>query len=245
MEMEEYIEELNQRKEKARLLGGEKKIALQHELGHLTARERIDNLVDPGSFMELGILNHSSVPGMEEKSPADGTICGIGEINGRTAVIESSDKTVFAGTEGSIGMKKSRTMHQYAYKRGYPFVVLCEGGGLRIPDGLGSDGISERMMPMVWLKHNRQTPFVATVMGEGFGGGAWNTATADFAVQVKGSCMAVAGPRMLEIATQEIITNEELGGWKVHAEITGQIDCYAALPGHYQGVPELYAFKRA
>ncbi|MFC1886091.1 carboxyl transferase domain-containing protein, partial [Thermodesulfobacteriota bacterium] len=114
MEMEGYIEELNRRKEKAKLLGGEKKITQQHELGRLTSRERIDKLVDPGSFMELGMLNHSSIPGMEEKSPADGIAGGIAKINGRTVVVESYDKTVFAGTEGSVGTKKTKTLHTYA-----------------------------------------------------------------------------------------------------------------------------------
>jgi acetyl-CoA carboxylase carboxyltransferase component len=230
--MEAHIEELRRRKEKAKQLGGEKKIALQHELGRLTSRERIDKLVDPGSFMELGMLNCSSVPGMEEKSPADGIAGGLAKINGRTVVVESYDKTVFAGTEGSVGTKKTKMLHTYAEKRGHPIINLVEGGGLRIPDGLGSDGISERMMPMVFLKHNRKTPFIAAIMGDSFGRGAWNAVASDFAVQLKGTCLAVAGPRMLEIATHEMTPNEELGGWKVHAEVTGQIDAFGENDVH-------------
>ena len=232
MEMEEYIEDLRRRKEAPKRLGGEKKIARQHELGRLTSRERIDKLVDPGSFMELGMLNRSSIPGMEEKSPADGIAGGLAKINGRTVVVESYDKTVFAGTEGSVGTKKTKMLHGYAEKRGHPIINLVEGGGLRIPDGLGSDGMSERILPMVFLRHNRRTPFIAAIMGDSFGRGAWNAVTADFAVQLKGSCLAVAGPRMLEIATHEMTPNEELGGWKVHAEVTGQVDAFGENDEH-------------
>ena len=232
MEMEEYIEELNRRKEKARLGGGEKKIALQHELGHLTARERVDRLVDPDSFMELGMLNHSELPGLEDKTPADGLVCGIGKINGRTVVLQAWDKTVSAGTVGGVQMRKTDKVHELAVKQGHPVIYLGEGGGLRIPEGLGSDGVSTKMMPMSILRHSREVPFIATIMGESYGGPTWKAAQADFAVQVKGTSMAVSGPRMLEIATGESITPEELGGWKVHAETTGQIDYFAENDEH-------------
>jgi acetyl-CoA carboxylase carboxyltransferase component len=230
--MEAFIAELKLRKEKARLMGGEKKIAIQHELGHLTARERIDRLVDPDTFMELGLLNHSDVPGMEGKSPADGLISGIGKIDGRPVVIEASDRTVLAATEGTVHIRKSKMIREFAVKRGYPIINLGEGGGLRMPDGMGSDGISTKMMPPTLLRHGRQTLFIATIMGDSFGGPTWNAVSADFAVQVKGTCSAVSGPRMLEIATGERVTPEELGGWEIHAQVTGQIDCFAENDAH-------------
>src|SRR5689334_16807582 len=98
--MEHLIMDLERRKEKAKLMGGKEKIERQHSLGRYTARERIEKLVDPGSFLELGMLNHSDQPGAEEKSPADGYICGLGKIDGRPVVVQASDKTVFAGAEG-------------------------------------------------------------------------------------------------------------------------------------------------
>ena len=230
--MEEFIKDLEERKEKAKKLGGQAKIDLQHSLGRLTARERIDKLVDSGTFLEFGMLNHSDWPGMEEKTPADGVICGIGKVDGRPAVIEASDKTVLAATEGAVHIRKGKAIHEYAVKRGFPLINLGEGGGLRMPDGMGSDGISERIMPLNLLLHGRKVPFLASIMGDSFGGPTWFAVSADFAVQVKGTCMAVSGPRMLEIATSEKITPEELGGWKIHAELTGQVDVFADNDDH-------------
>ncbi len=225
--MENYLKDLARRKEKALQMGGKSKIDQQHSLGRLTARERIDQLVDPGSFMELGELNHSEVPGLEEKTPGDGVICGLGKVAGRPVVLQASDKTVLAATEGSVHIRKGKALHEYALKRGFPLFNLGEGGGLRIPDGMGSDGISDKMMPVTLLRHGRQVPFLASIMGDSFGGPTWFAVSADFAVQVKGTCMAVSGPRMLEIATSEKVTPEELGGWKLHAELTGQVDAFA------------------
>jgi acetyl-CoA carboxylase carboxyltransferase component len=159
--MEEFIKELNERKAKARLMGGESKVALQHQLGHLTARERIEKLVDPASFMELGLLNHSDTPGVEDKTPADGLVAGLAKINGRPVAVSATDKTVLAGTEGTVYMRKERLLAELAIKRGHPLIHLGEGGGLRMPDGMGSDGISERMMPMHFLRHGRQTLNIA------------------------------------------------------------------------------------
>jgi len=112
--MQEYIDELNQRKAKARLMGGEKKVALQHQLGRLTARERIEKLVDPNSFMELGLLNHSDALGMEDKSPADGLVAGLAKIDGRLVVVSATDKTVLAGTEGTVYIRKDKGLSPHS-----------------------------------------------------------------------------------------------------------------------------------
>ena len=230
--MEEYINELKHRKEKALLMGGEKKIDLQHSLGHDTARERIAKLTDPGSFMEVGMLNHSDMAGAEENSAGDGLICGIGKVEGRPVVVQATDKTVFAGTEGAVHLRKAKSIHAYAIKRGFPIFNLGEGGGLRMPDGMGSDGISESLMPLDVIRHGRQVPFISSIMGDSFGGPTWYAVSSDYVVQVKGTCMAVAGPRMLEVATGEKTSSEELGGWKIHAEITGQVDDFAEDDRH-------------
>ncbi|MFZ5633343.1 MAG: acyl-CoA carboxylase subunit beta [Bacillota bacterium] len=209
------------------MLGGLDKIEIQHGLGRYTAMERIERLVDPGSFMELGMLNTSDVPGLEDKSAGDGIICGIGKIDGRPVVIQAADKTVLAATEGNVHIRKSKAMHEYAVKRGFPIFNLGEGGGLRMPDGMGSDGISDKMMPLCMLLHGRKVPFIASIMGDSFGGPTWAAVSADFVCQVKGTCMAISGPRMLELASGESINPEELGGWKIHAEMTGQADVFA------------------
>lgn len=230
--MEEIIADLKRRKEEARQAGGEAKIRLQHSLGRYTARERIDRLVDVDSFLELGALSHSEYPGAESRSAADGVVCGIGKIAGRPVVVEASDKTVLAATEGAVHMRKAKAAHEYAVKRGFPLINLGEGGGLRMPDGMGSDGISDKMMPSDLLLHGRRVPFIAAIMGDSYGGPTWFAVSSDFAVQVKGTCMAVSGPRMLEMATGEKVTPDELGGWQVHAELTGQIDAFAEDDDH-------------
>jgi acetyl-CoA carboxylase carboxyltransferase component len=214
-------------------MGGKEKIERQHRLGRLTARERIDKLLDPGSFHETGILNVSDIPNMEEHTPADGNIVGFGKIDSRTVVVFAADHTVLAGTEGRVGSftKEHRTT-QIAIKDGYPMINLGDGGGARIPDIMGSDGLSSMVFPIEALKYPRKTPFIAAIMGECFGGPSWIAARADFVVMVKGACMAVSGPRVLEVATSEKVTPEELGGWELHAEVTGQVDAFAENDEH-------------
>lgn len=225
--MEKVIEELIKRKEKAKLGGGQDKIDRQHKLGYNTARERIDKLVDPGTFLELGMLAHSDQVGSEEKSAGDGVITGLAKVNGRPVVLQAADKTVFAGTEGRVYFRKTQAAHDFAVKRGFPLLNLMEGGGLRMPDGMGSDGISQMLFPNELLLHNREVPMITAILGDSFGGPTWTAVSSDFVTQVKGTSMAVAGPRMLEVATGEKVSNEDLGGWEIHADFTGQVERFA------------------
>lgn len=218
------VKELEERKKLARLGGGIEKIQRQHEAGFYTARERIDKLVDDGSFMEFGMLNHSDIPGLEDKTAGDGLIVGLAKVDGRPVVVQAGDKTVFAGTEGKVHIRKARKVHEYALKRGIPIFNLHEGGGLRMPDGMGSDGISEMLFPNELLTHQRQVPSITSILGDSFGGPTWTAVSSDFVTQLKGTCMAVAGPRMMEVATGQQVSTEELGGWKVHCCQTGQAD---------------------
>jgi acetyl-CoA carboxylase carboxyltransferase component len=224
MGVKEASQELKLRKAKAMEMGGAEKVARKHSEGHGTARDRIENLLDPGSFFEIGSLNHSDIPGMEDKTPADGKVCGFGTIDGRTVGITSDDATVLAGSGGRVGVEKEFRLSRWAAQKGYPVINLGEGGGARIPDIMGSEGLSSMTMRKDAASRCRKAPFVAAIMGECFGAPSWLAALADFVVQVKGSCMAVSGPRVLELATSEKVENEDLGGWKLHAEITGQVD---------------------
>ncbi len=224
MGMKEAVDELKRRKADALQMGGPDKVARKHEAGAGTARERIEKLLDPGSFFEIGMLDHSDISGMETKTPADGKIAGFGTIDGRTVAVTADDATVLAGTGGRIGVEKEHRLTRWAAEKGYPLINLGEGGGARIPDIMGSEGLSSMTMRKEMALRCRQVPFVATIMGECFGGPSWLAALADFVIQVKGSCMAVSGPRVLEVATSEQVEDEELGGWKLHAEITGQVD---------------------
>jgi acetyl-CoA carboxylase carboxyltransferase component len=243
--------ELTTRKAEALLGGGSDKINAQHDRGLMTARERIEKFTDKGSFMELGMLNTSDVKGTEHKSYGDGLIAGLGKVNGRPAVIQAGDKTVFAGTEGNVHIRKSRGIHEFAVKNGLPIFSLHEGGGLRMPDGMGSDGISDKLFPREMLTLHRQVPTMTAILGDSYGGPTWAAVSSDFVTQLQGTCMAIAGPRMLELANGQKLTPEELGGVEIHQRFTGQIDddgateqeCMEQLKSFFTYMPQ-NAFER-
>jgi acetyl-CoA carboxylase carboxyltransferase component len=222
--VQELLAELARRQAKATAMGGPERVERRHERGALTARERIERLLDPDSFFEVGLLNHSDVPGIEDRTAADGKVCGIGAIDGRPVMLSADDATVLAGAGGRVGGKKLTRLARLAMDKGFPIIDLGEAGGARIPDIQGSDGLSSMTMGTTTALRMRRVPMVTAILGECFGAPAWAAALSDFVVQVKGTCMAVSGPRVLEIATGEKVTNEELGGWEVHARVTGLVD---------------------
>jgi acetyl-CoA carboxylase carboxyltransferase component len=250
MPFEKELAELQQRKEKALQMGGPKKIKIRHDQGKLTARERISCLLDPDTFFEVGMLNCSDMPGMEDKTPADSKVAGYGKIDGRTVAVIANDFTVFAATSSRVAGHKEGDVGQTAVNKGFPVVYLGESGGARMPDIMGAKGLASyggggydtflKLMSRV-----RRTPLVTAVMGECYGMPTWMACLADFVVQVKGSAMGVSGPRVLELAISEKITDEELGGWKVHAEITGNTDrvaeneeeCFAVIRDYLSYMP--------
>ncbi|HXC41397.1 MAG TPA: carboxyl transferase domain-containing protein, partial [Burkholderiales bacterium] len=138
--MHDYVTELEQRRTRALAMGGPERVARQHGRGRMTARERIDALVDPGSFVEIGLLAHSDIPEAEAKTAADGKVSGFARIDGRMVAVKASDVTVFAGATGRVGATKNKILVEMAIAKGYPLIMLDEGGGVRIPDILGSDG---------------------------------------------------------------------------------------------------------
>jgi len=213
---EKELKELEKRRAKALKMGGSEKIKKQHDQGKLTARERIDVLLDPDSFLEIGMLNHSDIPGMEEKTPADSKVAGYGKIDGRPVAIVSNDFTVLAATSSRIAGRKEGELKALAAHRGYPVVYLGEAGGARMPDIMGSAGLASyggggfdsylQIMSRV-----RQTPMETAILGDCYCMPTW-------------MAMGVSGPRVVELALGESVTDEELGGWQVHAEITGNVD---------------------
>jgi len=250
------IDDLRFRKKQALYLGGAEKVQRHRARGHLTARERIDALLDAGSFREMGMLNHSDVPGMENETAADGKVAGFGKIEGRPVVVAADDNTVLAGSGGRVGGKKTKNLMEFAVEKGYPIVNMGQAGGARIPDIMGSDGLSSMTIGREAGLRMRRVPMCATIMGECFGSPSWWAALSDFVVQQKGSCMAVSGPRVLEMATGERVDLESLGGWRLHAEVTGQTDrfadteeeCFALvreflsfLPSHAEELPPVRA----
>lgn len=224
---EKALEELHLRMEKALQMGGKDKINKQHLLGRLTARERIEKLLDKGTFYETGLLAQSDLPEARDKTPADGKICGHGEINGKRVCVSAEDVTVLAGAGGRIGYQKEFKLHLFAHKKGYPSIHLGDGGGARIPDIMGATGMMSFTYDVQNESRHRKTPLIAAIMGECYGGPTWKAANADIVIQVKGSTMAVAGPAVLEAATGEKAENEELGGFQMHSEKSGLTDLVA------------------
>jgi len=127
MDLKSGLEEMKRRRDRALKMGGPAKIARQHKLGRLTARERINKLLDPGTFMEMGMLNLSDMPGMEEQTPADGNVVGFGKIDGRDVLVSAADKTVCAGAEGRVGsFAKEHRAGQLAAEKRIPWEMPAE-----------------------------------------------------------------------------------------------------------------------
>lgn len=222
------LDELAARTARASEMGGADKIERQRGKGRLTARERIATLLDAGSFDEHGLLAHSDLPEAADKTPADGKVTGFGRIEQREVYVAADDVTVMAGAGGRTGVGKQLKGMAYAAQKGIPCVCLGDAGGARVPDIMGSAGMMSMVYPITEsAPRNRSVPLITAIMGECFGGAAWTASLSDIVIQVKGTAMCVGGPSILEIATGEKASTEELGGWELHAKVTGQVDLFA------------------
>jgi acetyl-CoA carboxylase carboxyltransferase component len=228
MAFEKIFEEYEIRKKKTLAQGGPQKIQRQHDKGRLTARERIDKLLDPGTFMELGAFCTSDMPGMEDRTPADSLICGYGYVDGRRVAVIVNDFTVLASTNALVNLKKMLLFKTQVREYGIPLIWLGEAGGARMPDVQGAEKIMSggAGSDMHWAEYTnfRECPFVMAALGECYGVADFEACTADFVVQVKGTAICVSGPRALEKAIGQTYTAEEMGGWEVHAKVTGMND---------------------
>ncbi|MFN0028713.1 MAG: acyl-CoA carboxylase subunit beta [Acidimicrobiales bacterium] len=205
-------------------MGGVDRIERIHARGGYTVRERIDTLVDDGSFREIGRFARSARPEDADSTPGDGKIGGHATIEGRPVVIFGDDITVRQGSSSQVGARKEERLFEHAYRHGTPVVHLGETGGARIPDILGSEGISSIVPFPLAATRCHKVPMATVIVGKSFGGSSFLAAMSDFTVQVRGSCLAVTSPRVIEVATGELIGFEELGGVDVHARDSGQID---------------------
>ena len=234
MKFEHLLDELVSKRRKALDQGGPDKIQKQHEKGRLTARERIDRLLDEDSLFEFGMLACSDRPGMEEKTPADGIVTGFGMINGRQIGIIANDFTVLASSNSRVYTKKAKYIKEQVVEKGLPLVWLGESGGGRLPDLQGARGIvtiageggSDRWV-FSQYSHSRETPWIIGIMGPSNGVPMWQACLSDFVVQVKGSTLSVSGARALQKSIAATYTDEDMGGWKIHAEHTGITDMVA------------------
>jgi methylmalonyl-CoA decarboxylase subunit alpha len=226
------VDDLRERRARAKLGGGEDKIARQHEAGKLTARERLDLLVDPGTFTELGIHAgiHYSVRGLEDKeAPADGVITGYGKVDGRLVAIAAYDFTVMAGSMGMTGETKVARLRELALTKRLPFVWLLDSAGARIQEAVGSLFAGSGHLFREEVVMSGVIPQVAALMGPCAAGTAYIPGLADFVPMVKGrGSMALAGPHLVRAAVGEDVTQEELGGSRVHCRKSGVGDLEVA-----------------
>ncbi len=224
--LKDLADQLAARRARIRAMGGAEAVARQHAAGKLTARERIDLLFDHGTFCEIGIqATHAGVaPELAGKeTPADGVITGFGRIDGRLASVIAYDYTVMAGSMGRTAEVKCNRAREIAYGKRMPMIWLIDSAGARIQEAIGSRNFAgsgllfreESIMSGV-------VPQVAAVMGPGVAGTAYIPALADFVPMVKGtSHLALGGPPLVKAVVGEDVTPEELGGSRVHCEISG------------------------
>src|SRR5574343_1529928 len=226
--MHDIIHQLEKKREAARLGGGQKRIDSQHKKGKLTARERIELLLDPDSFDEGDMFKeHRCVDfGMDqsEKTPGDGVVVGYGTINGRLAFAFSQDFTVFGGSLSEAHAEKICKIMDQALKVGAPVIGLNDSGGARIQEGVASlGGYAEIFQRNVTA--SGVIPQISLIMGPSAGGAVYSPAITDFIFMVKDSSyMCVTGPEVVKTVTHEEVTAEELGGAITHTTKSGVAD---------------------
>jgi acetyl-CoA carboxylase carboxyltransferase component len=244
------VEDLHERREQARLGGGEERIARQHEQGKLTARERLAVLIDEGTFTELGIHGrpHFSQRAMEGKeAPADGVVTGYGKVDGRLVAVAAYDFTVMAGSMGMTGEMKVARLRELALTKRIPMLWLLDSAGARIQEAAGSLFAGSGHLFREEVTMSGVVPQVAALMGPCAAGTAYIPGLADFVPMVKGrGSMALAGPHLTKAVTGEDVTQEELGGSRIHTRISGvgdlevesDEDCIAAIKDYLSYFPQ-------
>ena len=256
--MSEKIRLVEELRAKAAMGGGQRRIDAQHAKGKLTARERLEVLLDAGSFEEFDTLKRHRCTdfGMSEHHiPGDGVVTGWGEIDGRPVYVYSQDFTVFGGSLSETHAEKICKVMDLAVKNGVPIIGLSDSGGARIQEGVASlGGYAE----VFWrnAQASGSIPQISVIMGPSAGGAVYSPAMTDFVFMVRDSSyMFVTGPDVVKTVTNEVVTAEELGGAATHSSKSGVVDgafdndvdallevrrLFGFLPSNWQsGVPEL------
>ncbi|MDA1089073.1 MAG: acyl-CoA carboxylase subunit beta [Proteobacteria bacterium] len=225
--MQNIIRQLEEKRQRARLGGGKERIDAQHAKGKLTARERIDLLLDPDSFEEWDMfVEHRSTDfGMEKNSiPSDGVVTGFGTVNGRLIFLYSQDFTVFGGSLSEAHAEKICKIMDQAMKVGAPVIGINDSGGARIQEGVAAlAGYAEVFQRNVLA--SGVIPQISIIMGPCAGGAVYSPAITDFIFMVEGtSYMFVTGPDVVKTVTHEEVTQEQLGGAVTHTTKSGVAD---------------------
>ncbi|HEX4564151.1 MAG TPA: acyl-CoA carboxylase subunit beta, partial [Solirubrobacteraceae bacterium] len=244
------IGELDERRERAKRGGGEEKIAKQHGEEKLTARERLALLIDDGTFTEMGLHGrpHSAQRAMDGKdAPADGVITGYGKIDGRLVAVCAYDFTVMAGSMGMTGEIKVTRLRELALTKRIPFIWLLDSAGARIQEAVGSLFAGSGHLFREEVVMSGVIPQIAALMGPCAAGTAYIPGLADFVPMVKGrGSMALAGPHLVRAAVGEEVTQEELGGSRVHCrksgvgdlEVANDEECIHAIKQYLSFMPQ-------
>jgi len=224
--MTKPFKRLEEMRHQSRLGGGEQRIQAQHDRGKLTARERVELLVDPGSFVEIDrfVTHRCRDFGMDDPKtqiPGDGVVTGSAKIDGRPVYLFSQDFTVFGGSLSETHAAKICKVMDLAMKMGVPVVGLNDSGGARIQEGVVSlGGYAD-----IFLRNTLASgvvPQISVIMGPCAGGAVYSPAITDFIVMVEGtSFLHITGPDVVKAVTHEEVTSEELGGAKVHSHTSG------------------------
>ncbi len=225
--MQEVVKELERKRQAAALGGGQRRIDVQHGRGKLTARERIELLLDENSFEEWDtFVEHRCTDfGMAEKRvPGDGVVTGTGTLNGRLVFVFSQDFTVFGGSLSEAHAEKICKLMDQAMKVGAPVIGMNDSGGARIQEGVASLGGYAEVFQRNVLASG-VIPQISVIMGPCAGGAVYSPAMTDFIFMVKDtSYMFVTGPEVVKTVTHETVTSEELGGAQTHSTISGVCD---------------------
>src|SRR5688500_15696944 len=222
--MQEVLKQLEEKRAAARAGGGQRRVDAQHAKGRLTARERIELLLDPDSFEEwdMFVEHRSSEFGMQDqKVPGDGVVTGYGTVNGRLVFVFSQDFTVFGGSLSGAFAEKICKVMDHAMRVGAPVIGLNDSGGARIQEGV----VSLAGYADIFLRNTLASgvvPQISAILGPCAGGAVYSPAITDFVVMVeKSSYMFITGPDVIRAVTHEEVTAEELGGARTHATKSG------------------------
>ncbi len=219
--LSQRIDDLRQRKEEALNAGSERAVQRQHDKGKMLARERIDYLLDDGSFNEIDMFARTRHPDATDRPYTDGVVTGWGTIDGRKIFVSSQDFTISGGSTGEVNASKIHKLMDLALSVGAPYIGLNDGGGARIPEGVvsldGYGGIFYRN-----VQASGVIPQISVILGPCAGGAVYSPAMTDFIFMVRESShMFITGPDVVKTVTGEEVTLEELGGAGSHSSRSG------------------------
>src|SRR5438093_9592907 len=233
MSMRNKMEELERRRSQARKMGGEARLSRQKERGKLDARARLDLLLDPKTFREIGLLA-THLGKLDSPTPADGVVCGTGFIESRPVCVASYDFTVLGGSIGPVGGRKVARLRELAIRERIPMIWLIDSAGARLSADPEEAAWITSFADTGYLFREQVVmsgvvPLVAAMVGPGAAGTAYIPGLADFVPMVRNiGSMALGGPPLVRAATGQEISEQELGGSKVHNEVSGVGDVEVA-----------------